>query len=207
MKRSDSAHESGDLVAGICLAGAAAGTVAAMAYHPSSAHGIDGAVDFVHAGMIVLLAVLFFGFSHFAVRRGIDKPGILAGLVAYGISLAAHIGAATLNGFVVPALAARGADAVSHDIFVLAWEANQALARLGVVATGIAFALWGIDFLTRTGRLNRAIGLAGLVAGVAPAMLLLAGGVAMTVSTAFAIYSVHAVWSVLVGVQLIRRRI
>jgi hypothetical protein len=132
---------------------------------------------------------------------------ILAGTVAYGFSLVANFGAATINGFVVPALAARGPEAVGHDTFLLAWYANQALARLAVYATGAAYVLWSIDFLRRAGLANRVIGAVGVVAGAVPAATLLSGQAAMELRVAFPVYSAHAVWAILVAIQMVRRKI
>ncbi|HEV2816807.1 MAG TPA: hypothetical protein VGW40_06255 [Allosphingosinicella sp.] len=129
--------QSWDRIAGGALIGAALSSVLAMAHHPTSAHaGALGPI--VHGTMIVLLAATAFGFAHFALRRGAGRPAILAGLVAYALSVVVTIGAATINGFIVTALAARGV--TNHDLFLFAWEANQALARLGVYATAAAFA-------------------------------------------------------------------
>lgn len=197
-------HErTADRLAGAALMSAAAASAFTMAHHPSGAHG--GALSqIVHGAMIGLLALQTFGFGHFAVRRGLSRPAILAGLVAFAISLFGHVGAATINGFVVPAIAARGSGAVSHDIFLFAWESNQALARLGVFATGAAFALWSLDFLRREGLFPRAIGLLGLAAGIMPAALLAAGAIRMNVSGAFLAYAIHGAWAALVGLWLIR---
>jgi hypothetical protein len=196
-----------DRIAGTCLGIAAAATVLAMAHHPTGPHGGDGGGDFVHGSMIALLAVMAFGFFHFALRRGFSRPVILAGAVAYGFSLVANFGAATINGFVVPALAARGPEAVGHDTLLLAWYANQALARLAVYATGAAYVLWSVDFLRRDGFANRAIGAAGVIAGAVPAALLLSGQAAMELRVAFPVYSAHAAWAILVAIQLVRCRI
>ncbi len=204
--KEDSAAGAGDRAAGIAMAAAAAGTILAMAHHPSGAHA-GGPGGLVHGAMILFLAVLGWGFVTFAVRRGGARPLILAGLVAYGLGVFAHVGAATINGFVVPALAARGDGAVGHDISLFAWESNQALARLGVYATGAAFILWGADLLRGPGGETRALGALGLLAGAAPAALLATGAIGMNVAGAFAVYAAHAAWSALVGIQLIRGRI
>lgn len=192
---------------GIALCIAAAATVLAMAHHPRSLQGMSGSGDFVHGAMIVLLAIVATGLFYFSQRRGMGRLWILAGVVAYAISLAAHIGAGTLNGFVAPALAARGPDAVGHDAFLLVWETNQSLARIGVYATGAAYMAWSYDFVRRPGTMNRLTGVAGLLCGLLPAALLPAGVVSMDVHGALAIYAVHAAWVVLVGVQLIRRAV
>ena len=190
---------------GAALIAAAAGTVLAMAHHPVGAH--SGALGpAVHAAMIAFVALTAFGFASFAAARGAARPAILAGLVLYASALFGHVGAATINGFVVPALAGRGPGAVDHDIFLLAWEANQALAKLGVIASSFAFLFWSLDFLGRSGAEARVIGMVGLVAGIAPPALLLAGVIEMDVRGAFLVYAVQAAWGVCVGLHLVRRR-
>lgn len=195
----------GDRVAGVCLCTAAALTVFTMAHHPSHSHGGSSLGAIVHGVMIALLTLILYGFLHFSLRRGLEKPLILMGLVVYSVSAIGHVFAATINGFIAPSLSAK--ESVGHDILILCWESNQAFARLGVFATGTAFVLWSIDFLwSRHGLMNRAIGVVGIASGLGPAWILLDGR-AMNVPTAFAIYATHAVWTVLIGVQLIRRQV
>lgn len=192
-----------DRIAGGAMIGAAALSVLVMAHHPDHVDP-GGIVGFVHGAMIALAAVTAFGFAHFALRRGLARPAILAGLLAYAIGLAAGIGAATINGFVVPALAARGHDLSGRDVFLLAWEANQALARLGVFATAAAYALWSLDFLARPGLEPKIIGALGLAAGLVPAGLLASGATDMHVAGAMLAYAAFAAWAVIVGVHLLR---
>jgi hypothetical protein len=195
-----------DRIAGGALIAGALLSVLTMAHHPDH---IDpgGLVGIVHGAMLVLMTVTAFGFAHFALRRGVARPAILAGLIAYLVSLVAHIGAGTINGFVVPALAAHGAALSGHDVFLLAWESNQALARLGVFATAAAFTFWSIDFLRRPGLEPKAIGGIGLAAGLVPAALLATGAINMHVAGAFAAYAAFAVWGTLVGLHMIRARL
>jgi hypothetical protein len=195
-----------DRIAGGALIAGALLSVLTMAHHPDH---IDpgGLVGIVHGAMIVLMTVTAFGFAHFALRRGVARPAILAGLIAYLVSLVAHIGAGTINGFVVPALAAHGGALSGRDVFLLAWESNQALARLGVFATAAAFTLWSIDFLRRPGLEPKAIGGIGLAAGLVPALLLATGAINMHVAGAFAAYAAFAVWGTLVGLHMIRGRL
>ncbi|MFP3944055.1 MAG: hypothetical protein ACLFWF_09185 [Alphaproteobacteria bacterium] len=196
-----------DRFTGAALPLAAAGSILAMAHHPVSVHGTGGIGDYVHGAMIVLLSVLFYGFARFAQRRDLRRAVILAGLVAYGLGFAATVGAGIVNGFIVPALAARGPGQVGQDIFILCREANQSLAALGVFATGAAFLLWSMDFLARAELSNRITGIAGLLAALLPAGALAAGLLELSVAGAFLIYSSHALWAALVGIQFIRRKI
>src|SRR3954468_3744120 len=196
-------HLWADRIAGGALILGAMLSVLAMAHHPEHVDP-NGLVGLVHGAMIVLLTVTAFGFAHFALRRGLARPAILAGLVCYAISVVAHIGAGTINGFVVPALALRGAALAGRDVFLLAWEANQALAKLGVLMTGAAFAFWSLDFLRRSGLEPKAIGALGLAAGLAPAVLLATAALDMHVAGAFLAYAAFAAWGVIVGVHLLR---
>lgn len=199
-------HRNADRIAGAALIATAASIVLAMAHHPTDVHsGSLGQI--VHGAMIVLIAVTAFGFAHFAIRRGLGRPAVLAGLVAYGLCLFGHVGAATINGFIVPAVAARGHDAVGHDILHFAWAANQALAGLGVYANAAAFLLWSWDFLRRPGVETRLIGIAGLAAGAVPAILLATGLIRMDLPGALTAYTAFAAWAALVGVHLLRGRL
>jgi hypothetical protein len=186
--------------AGAVLGGAAIFSIFVMVNHPTSAHaGPVGGM--VHGMMILLLCLMSWGFANFALALGARRALVLAGIIAYAVSLFGHIGAATINGFVVPALAAR--EVTDHNLYLLAWESNQALARLGVIATGTAYGLWSIELVRRPG-LERWLGLAGLVAGFVPAALLVAGLVRMNVSGAILVYAMHAAWAMLVGAMLWR---
>lgn len=182
---------------------AALGVVVAMSYHPSGIHGgpLGG---MVHGGMIGLLSILTWCFIMFCIDRGAGRPLICAGLIAYAISLFAHIGAATINGFVVPALASPAAPPVDHDLFRLAWHSNQALAKLGVYMTGAAYVLWSIDLLQDDSKAAKIVGALGLAAGGAPAVLLASGALRMDVAGAFVIYAAHMGWSAMVGLMMFR---
>jgi len=196
----------GDRIAGAALIAGAAVSVFAMAHHPTSAD--SGAIGpIVHGAMIAVLGAMAFGFFTLCLRRGPARPATLAGAIAFGFSLFANIGAATTNGFVVPALAARGGGVVSPDIFRFAWESNQALAGLGVFALGLAFIFWSLDFLRRPGAEPRLIGALGLLAGAIPIALLVTGAISMNVAGAAMVYAGHAAWTALVGLHLWRGKV
>lgn len=190
-------------IGGMALIGAGAGTVLAMAHHPTGAHGAGLLGPGVHAAMIVLLALTAFGFTTFCALRGPARPIILAGLVAYALALLGHVGAGTINGFVVTALAARD-PLPGHDVFLLAWEANQALAKLGVLAASAAFVFWSLDFLRGADGTAKAVGALGFAAGIVPPALLLTGVIDMDVTGALIVYAIQAAWGALVGFHLVR---
>ena len=188
-----------DRTAGAVLVLASAGVVLAMAHHPTGLH--SGALgQIVHGVLIVLIGITAYGLFHFALRQGVARPAVLAGVVAYGISLFGNVGAATINGFAVPAMAAH--DGIDHQLFIVTWELNQALANMAVVATGAAFLLWSIGLLRQSGWMAKTIALLGLAAGLAPALLLGFGAVRMNVAGAIILYTMQAAWVLLVGLYL-----
>ena len=199
-------HKQADRIAGGALIAGSLLSVFVMAHHPQHVDP-NGIVGLVHGAMITLMSVIAFGFAHFALRRGVAQPAILAGLIAYFIGVVADLGAGTTNGFIVPALAAHGPALTSRDVFLLAWEANQALARLGVFATAAAFTFWSIDFLRRPGLEPKAIGALGLLAGLVPAGLLATGMTDMHVAGALMAYAAFALWGAIVGVHLFRGKL
>ncbi len=182
--------------AGIALIGAAALGMLAMAHHPSSLRA-GMLVQFVHGAMILFAGMMAFGFTHFARLRGLGQPAVLAGLVAYAIGNFASIGAAVVSGFAAPALAAEGA---GHDALDILWAINQALAKLGAVAIGVAYVCWSLDLWRR----SRLVALAGLLAGGVPALLLAGGWIGMHLHAAILVYGAQFLWAVLIGWLLLR---
>ena len=189
-----------DRAVGLALMVAAATSVAVMAVHPTGAHAA-GLGAFVHASMIALLSITGYGFVQFVIRVGF-RPATLAGLVAYAVSVFGHIGAATVNGFVVPALAQH--PGVARDVFLFAWELNQALAGLGVSAAGVAFVLWSIPLLRSRATDMRVLAAAGLLLGLVQSVSILTGSVQLDVHGALLLYGLHGLWAALVGLQLYR---
>ena len=193
--------ESGDRIAGGALIGAAALSMLTMAHHPDSI-AAGALIGIVHGVMILVVGIMTFGFAHFAGRQGLGRPALLAGLVAYAIGALANIGAGTLNGFVAPAIATHQ-PALSHDLFDLVWAMNQALARLGVVAVGVAYALWSLTLWRR----HKVTALLGLVVGGVPALLLIGGVIDMHLHPAIFVYAAQALWAVLIGWLLLGGRL
>lgn len=188
-----------DRIAGAALVFASGGTVAMMAHHPTTAHDVAMG-QFVHGTLIALIGVLIYGLAHMSLRRGLDRPTVLAGLIAYGVGAAATIGAAVISGFVATGLAARGV--ADRDLLLLAWEGNQALAGIGVVAMGSGFLLWSLGWVTQAGWARRGLGALGIAAGVAPMVLMGTGMMGVDLAGATLIYAMESAWTAVVGVYL-----
>lgn len=197
--------------AGIALLASAVLAVFVMLHHPTGAHGHTPLVaglslaNLVHAAMLVLLGVQLWAFTVYSRWRGL-AGWVLPALIVYAIAFVGHLVAATVNGFVVPAVAARVDAAAVHDLFVMLWQLNQAFAQLGVYATGLAILFWSVDLLTAAGRRSLPAGAAGIALAILPALALLTGMVEMNVQGALLIYAAHMIWVALAGAGLLIHR-
>lgn len=187
---------------GAVLAAASVLGVLVMAHHPTNT-GQAFLANLVHGALMILQLLLFAGFARFAARLGMAGFCALTGLVFYGAAVCGNLLAATINGFAVPALAARE-PSISQDIFRLAWELNQALAYAAVYAASVAFILWGAALIAR-GRMLA--GIAGIAAGGVPAALLAIGSLDMHVAGAFAAYSIQAAFGLIIGILIMRGKV
>lgn len=158
----------------------------------------------VHAFMIFMIMTMLFAFTHFARARGLERPAVLAGLVAYGVGALANIGAATVNGLVVTRLVEDGVRSVGPDVFAFAWALNQALDAVGVFATGAAFVFWSLDLLRERTKFARVVAGLGLLSGAGTVALLAGGAVTMNVHGALLIYTAEVAWAALVGIWILR---
>ena len=185
--------------AGALLAASALLAVVLMHNHPHGGHNME-LNRIVHGGLLMLIVV---------------QPAVL-GLLAKALdwSLAAVLGlsffafgsvggcmAATINGFVVPAIKAYPQGQIGPDIGMLAWEMNQHFARGGAVAAGIGISLFGAA-LWRAGW--RVVGGLGMLAGTVPAAMLVAGVIDMRFYGAMFTYITQLAWLATLGVALYR---
>lgn len=196
----DDNNKGRDLLAGGALIASSLLVILLMAHHPTAA-GPHALARFVHGGMMIMIMVTLAAYARFASLRGFGRYPVLLGLVFYAAGAFGNLLAATVNGFAVPALAERGAE---KALFTLTWEINQAAAYAAVYATSIAFALWGADMLVRGPRVTGALGLA---AGAIPAALLATGALTMHIGGAFIVYASAAVFSVIIGLQMMRGKV
>lgn len=194
--------EVGDRIAGTILLVTGVLIPFGMLHHPT--HVTASHLSPLHGALIALLLGSAYGFAHLVLRLGIIRPHVLGGVVLYSISVVANLLAGTINGFVVPRLAAIGPS--SGDLALL-WEVNQALVQVAVITAGTALILWGTAFAAREDVLSRVIFVAGIVLGAVPAALLLAGVIRMDVNGALLAYASQASWGALVGWLLLGGRL
>ncbi len=207
-------------VAGIAIALSAALTIAAVARHPSiaPAHGpaavfaqliaLSVVDEVVHGVLIVMVGALLFGLTVFSMRRGLHREHVLAGLIAYALASCATIGAALIDGFLVPALAARYAAAtpasagIALDILAACAATIQVLTKFGIGATALAVTLWSAGLVRSAGAL-RTTGIVGFASeALSIAVLVFVGH--LNPHSLGAIVIVQSIWYCAIGALLIR---
>ncbi len=193
------------------------GTMVTMALHPTG-HDLAAPEHFervallakvVHSLAIASVPVTFLGVL--ALARRLDGPdrSAIAGLVVFGLAAFSVVVAAVVSGFVTPELM-RGhldADAATkeqlHRVLDLAHELNQGFARVYVVASSAAIALWSVAILRGRG-LAKGLGVYGLVLGVAATLGIVSGHLRLDVHGFGAVVLGQAVWWITAGVLLRR---
>lgn len=191
----DRGEEVGTRAAGVALMTSGLLVVALMANHPTAASG-GVMIRGVHGSILLLMLMMTTGFALFIRWRG--SVLAVAGLVPYVAGALAGAAAGIINGFLTLSLFEQGVT----DYRDLLWTANQLLATIGVVVTGIAYLLWAAD-LWRFGW--RATAAAGALAGVVPAILLLTGRIEMGLIGALLAYTANMLWAAWLGAMLWRQ--
>jgi hypothetical protein len=209
-------------VAAVVIAACAIVAILAVAQHPvvathAPAQAIPelvrlGPMDrIVHGILIAVMAALLFGFSIFALRRGLGQQATVGGLIAYAVGVGAVIGAALIDGFVIPDIAARYVRVSPDDIkaavplLLFCAIAIQNLTKLGFIAMSAGIFVWSASLIHSPGTL-RATGILGLVAALLPLAIV---GYARYLNPHLvgAVVIVQAVWYLAVAGLLVTRRV
>ena len=208
-------------IAGGMLVAATLLSILMMAHHPSAsthdpaslAADIAGTATLsriVHGVLIALIALELYAFVVFSARLVPGRAAARAALVAYAIGTGAMMGAALISGFVVSSLGLYYAGTADPAPFVdfarISMAGNQALAKLGVVAMSAAIVLWSVALLHDRAR-GRWLALVGFLAGLAPAIALLAGAIRLDVHGMLLVVVLEAIWNLAAGAELIRGRV
>jgi hypothetical protein len=210
-------------IAGAILGIATLLEIAAMARHPSvhSSNAADAVHQigelsalsgWVHGALLALMLIVAYGLSEFALRRGLRRPLIRAGAIAYAAGVLVMLGAAMVSGFIISDLVAYTPHATTTDLQInaqlltLCRILNQTWAKFGAVAMSAGIGLWSVDLLREAG-VARALGVLGLLASAVPAVAIVFGWMHLDVHGMTAVVLMQAVWCIAVGVAMIRSRI
>ncbi|HEY5546960.1 MAG TPA: hypothetical protein VIK50_12985 [Gemmatimonadaceae bacterium] len=210
-------------IPGIALVASAILAVAAMAHHPTGSGGGDFATfarnidrgaavnQTVHGTMIVLVAVLTWTLLAFAARRGLHRPLVMAGLVAWAIGAVVMIIPPAFNGFVIVEIARRAlaspetADTLRVTLQTLS-SGVGVIVMIGAIGMSVAVFLWSADLARDTGP-ARWTGVLGLVAGAGLVIALPTGIGRLDLTGMTLVLGVWAVWFLAVGTLMILRRV
>jgi hypothetical protein len=197
--------------------------ILAMAHHPSvrtsdTAQAVRQIARFselsavVHGVLMAFMLLITYGFSEFALRRGLRLPLIRAGAIAYGSGVLVMLGAALVSGFIIPALVSSTPHTTTLDLqineqlLILCGALNQAYAKFGVVAMSAGILCWSLD-LTRDSGARRVVGLFGCLIGVFSIVTLMSGVIHLDVRGMGEIVAIQAAWNIAIAVLMIRRTI
>ena len=218
---SNDATSSPTRAAGITIIVASLLSIGFMLYHPRvHAHGMSDFVvavrqellvnGVVHGTLIVLMGVLAAGFS--VVTTPVDSVWARIALAAYALGAVSGMAAASINGLIVPEFVlhfeGRSETVLEalRPVLSFCHSANQVCSRMWVVASAIALVFWSIALTQRMG-VARTVGILGIVLGFALLVALAIGYLPMDIHGVLAFIVTQTIWSIAVGVLLIRGRI
>lgn len=220
MKSESQVSSNGPSAVGIALTVAALLEIAVMMHHPSvrtpdivqtiallrEAASVSA---WVHGLLIALMLVSFYGLTEFSLRRGIRRPVIRVGLIAYAFGVVAMIMAASVSGFMTAAVAARvpattATDlSIASDLFILCSVLNRAMANLATVLMSAAIIAWSLDFF-RHAWFERVLGVVGIIVGVWTFVALVTGALQLDVHGMLLVVVLQSLWVAGVGLLLVK---
>ncbi|MEO0423832.1 MAG: hypothetical protein AAF184_15950 [Pseudomonadota bacterium] len=195
-------------------------TLFAMLHHPTiGAHGIEEALSeiqrerslngLIHGVMILFVLLYQWCFSVLSAWLGVLRSMVALAQLATHLGVVAFVGAALVSGFAVPEFAARvepSAEGVRTVLLGL-HAANQAMAKLGTVAFGVAILLWGSAMvrMAAVDAMTRAVGAIGILSGAAMALGLVAGVWSLDVAGMTLVVVILGAWGCAAGAWLWRQ--
>jgi len=207
-------------VAGFVIVASAVLALGAIARHPTvgAARGsadvlaqvaaLSTADEVVHGALIVLIGGLLFGFTVFSQRCGLHRGFVVFGMIGFAVASAGMIGAALIDGFLIPALASRyaGASPQSIDtalhVIAAAAAAIQILSKFAIAVTAVAVASWSVGLVRSTGTLRTA-GFVGLASAVVSVVILISTRHLNPHSLGI-IVGLQSIWYATIGILLMR---
>lgn len=209
-------------IPGIALIASSILALGAMMHHPTA-----GGADFttfaknvervaavnqaVHGTIIVLVGLMTWTVTAFAMRRGVNRPFVMLGLVAWAVGAAAMIVAPVFNGFVVvgiarQALASPEASGMLRVALQVVFAGVRVVAAIGAIGMSAAVFFWSADLALARG-VERWAGMFGLVAGGGAVLALASGTVRLDVGGMTLVLALWAAWFLAIGALMILRKV
>ncbi|MGA8029506.1 MAG: hypothetical protein WB992_20380 [Bryobacteraceae bacterium] len=207
-----------DRKSGIALIAGSFGGLLTVAIHPRASGSLTAgqvahlavASAAAHSLAIVSFVILFLGACGLVRRIAAADRIAFAAIVIYGFACVAILIAAAVSGFIVPDIMLRmvrdvPAAAQQWKIVISGiFQINQAFARIYAVGAFLAIFLWSISAL-RNGGLGRGVAIYGCL--IAPLIILgiVSGHLRLDVHGMGIVALAHAIWFVIIGVELCSR--
>lgn len=207
---------------GIALIAAGAITVAAILHHPTGGGATSaefvasivragGMLRLVHGAMIALLLVISYGVTAYAMRRGLNRPLALLGLLTFVAGIFVMLPAPLIDGFILPDFAARAQAnpevmAAFPAVAAFAMDMLLAFAKASSVLISLGIMLLSLGMMHERG-VMRWFGLAGVIGTLPGALAILAGRLQLDLHGMTLITVVWCVWFVGLGVLLVRGKL
>ena len=200
---------------GIALIIGAVSGMITMTLHPvAGAHPITPeqfekiARLMVGVHVLAIAGIPFSFLGALVLTRRLDSPGRIAltGLVIYGLGLVAVMIAPAMSGLVGTEIIRKmiaHAGEQWHTLMEYNYLINQAFAKIFVVASCSAIALWSF-VMVRNRALSVALGLYGLVLAAILLSAMVTGGLALDVHGFGLVIFGQAIWFIVAGVFLCR---
>lgn len=203
---------------GAVLALSAIVSVVLLASHPEgSAHDFAGMLKeeaagrlmdaIVHGGFIAVLAIQLVCYAALSVRLGATRVAVMAGFIFFAVGTGALMGSLTIDGLVVPGLAARyvGAAVEKQNLvrgaFAFAGGAIAILMPMGLLLQGSGIVAWGVALMKRAD----VTAIASLVLGAAIVAAPIASITAANPMILMLAIPGTALWAAIAGIWLMRR--
>lgn len=164
--------------------------------------------EVVHGVAIASVCAYAFGYTVLARELGVERPPVLAGLLAYLFGCAAMLGATLLDGFVTPHVAIDAAQAAPARVafaFDLVHYLNIVLtdfARFGWLVQALAAAAWSLLLVGRSG--TRLAGGVGLLSSALVVALVATSSTRMGMPTLLGVLVAQLLWNLTAAVLLWR---
>ncbi len=195
------------------IAGAVLLAIVALALHPHMSDHAGSQAELremgslstrdrlVHGTLLLLLGMLLTVFTSYALRRGLTRQPVIAGLITFAVGIGGLLAAGLIDGFVLPGIVARSVagSPAARDAAVATLAACgvaiNVFTAFGIVAMAIAIAAWSFDLARDVGG-SRIAGIVGFVSALLTVSVLVAGGPSLRPHTLIAVLCVQGVWYV-----------
>ena len=209
--------------AGIAIVVASLLTLLSIAHHPTTSKALSpadaiaaivassGSDRMVHATVIGTMLAMVFGFTVYTLRRGLHRSAVIGALIAFTFGVATTLGAALIDGFLIPEIASRYAAATADQLtrgamlLSVCALAIQVATKAGLVGMSLAIVLWSADLIFDKGFL-RIAGVVGVLAGIVPAVLTLSGGY-IDPHALMIVLVIQTIWYLGIATLLLQRRV